>query len=73
VPIGAEGLARVEPVYEDLPGWRASTVGVTRHHDLPANARRYLKRLEEVTACEVAIVSTGPDREHTIMLRNPFS
>ncbi len=72
VPIGAEGLARVEAVYEDLPGWQTSTVGVTRYEKLPENARRYLKRLEEVSDVEVAIVSTGPDREHTIVLRNPF-
>jgi adenylosuccinate synthase len=72
VPIGAEGLAKVEACYEDMPGWRSSTVGITRYEKLPDNARRYLKRLEEVSDCEVAIVSTGPDREHTIVLRNPF-
>jgi adenylosuccinate synthase len=72
LPIGAEGLEKVRPVYEDLPGWQSSTVGVTRHDQLPENARRYLKRLEEVTGAEVAIVSTGPDREHTIVLHNPF-
>ena len=72
VPIGAEGLARVEPVYEDLPGWQSSTVGVTQYDELPEKARKYLKRLEEVSGAEVAIVSTGPDREHTIVLRNPF-
>jgi adenylosuccinate synthase len=72
VPIGAEGLAKVEAVYEDMPGWQASTVGVTRYEDLPEKARRYLKRLEEVSGAEVAIISTGPDRAHTIVLRNPF-
>jgi len=72
VPIGAEGLAKVEPVYEDLPGWKSSTVGITRYQDLPENARKYLKRLEEVSGAEVAIISTGPDREHTIVLHNPF-
>ena len=72
VPIGAEGLERVEAVYEDLPGWQSSTVGITRYEKLPENARRYLKRLEEVAGCEVAIISTGPDRAHTIVLRNPF-
>jgi adenylosuccinate synthase len=72
LPIGAEGLEKVRPVYEDLPGWQSSTVGITRHDQLPENARRYLKRLEEVTGAEVAIVSTGPDREHTIVLHNPF-
>jgi len=72
VPIGAEGLARVEPVYEEMPGWLSSTVGVTQYGKLPEKARQYLKRLEEVSGAEVAIVSTGPDREHTIVLRNPF-
>ena len=72
VPIGAEGLAKVEPVYEDMPGWRSSTVGVTQYDKLPEKARKYLKRLEEVSGAEVAIISTGPDREHTIILRNPF-
>ncbi len=72
VPIGAEGLERVEPVYEEMPGWQSSTVGITRYEKLPQKARDYLKRLEEVAGCEIAIVSTGPDREHTIVLRNPF-
>jgi adenylosuccinate synthase len=72
VPIGAEGLARVEPVYEEMPGWQSSTVGVTQYKNLPEKARKYLERLEEVSGAEVAIVSTGPDREHTIVLRNPF-
>ncbi len=72
VPIGAEGLAAVEPVYEDVPGWKQSTFGTRRYEDLPAAARAYLKRVEEVTGAEVAIISTGPDREHTIVLRNPF-
>ncbi|MBI2382600.1 MAG: adenylosuccinate synthase [Gammaproteobacteria bacterium] len=72
VPIGAEGLAKVEAVYEDMPGWKISTVGITRYEKLPEAARRYLKRLEEVSGVEVAIISTGPDRDHTIVLRNPF-
>jgi adenylosuccinate synthase len=72
VPIGAEGLEKVEPVYEEMPGWQASTVGMTRFEELPEKARRYLKRLEETTGAEVAIVSTGPDREHTIIRHNPF-
>jgi adenylosuccinate synthase len=71
-PIGAEGLAAVEAVYEDLPGWSQSTFGTRRYQDLPPAARAYLKRVEDVTGAEVAIVSTGPDREHTIVLRNPF-
>jgi adenylosuccinate synthase len=72
VPIGAEGLARVEAVYEEMPGWRSSTVGVTEYAKLPEKARRYLERLEELSGAEVAIVSTGPDREHTIIRHNPF-
>ncbi|MDB5985429.1 MAG: adenylosuccinate synthase [Nevskia sp.] len=72
LPIGAEGFANIEPVYENLPGWSESTFGVTRYEDLPEKARRYLKRMEEVSGAEVAIISTGPDREHTIVLRNPF-
>ncbi|MGH8455543.1 MAG: adenylosuccinate synthase [Stenotrophobium sp.] len=71
-PIGAEGFDEVRAVYEDLPGWKSSTVGISRYQDLPENARKYLKRVEEVTETEVAIISTGPDRVHTIVLRNPF-
>ncbi|MCX7071480.1 MAG: adenylosuccinate synthase [Gammaproteobacteria bacterium] len=72
LPIGAEGFINVEPVYEDLPGWSETTYGITRYDDLPVNARAYLKRMEEVSGAEVAIISTGPDRDHTIVLRNPF-
>jgi adenylosuccinate synthase len=71
-PIGAEGYARIEAIYEEMPGWKSNTFGVTRYEELPENARRYLKRIEEVTAAEVAVISTGPDRDHTIVLRNPF-
>ncbi len=72
VPIGAEGLARVEPVYEDMPGWKTSTVGISEYGKLPAAAKRYLERLEKVCGVPVAIISTGPDRVHTIVLKNPF-
>jgi adenylosuccinate synthase len=71
-PIGAEGFARCEPIYEELPGWQANTFGVTRFKDLPVNAQRYLKRIEEVTATRIAIISTGPDRDHTMVLHHPF-
>lgn len=71
-PIGAEGFARIEAIYEELPGWKSNTYGVKRFDELPENARRYLSRLEEVAGAEIAIVSTGPDREHTMVLRNPF-
>ncbi len=73
LPVGAEELARCEPVYETLPGWQQSTVGVKNLEDLPATARVYLKRIEEVCAVPVDMISTGPDREETIVLRHPFA
>jgi len=72
-PLMVEDFKDVEPVYEDLPGWTESTVGVTRHDALPANARRYLERLQEVVGVPVDIISTGPDRDQTIVLRHPFA
>jgi adenylosuccinate synthase len=72
-PVGADAFGRVEPIYEEWPGWKSSTYGITRYQDLPPAARTYLERVAEVTEAEVAIISTGPDREHTIVLRNPFS
>ncbi len=71
-PIGAEGFGKVEAVYEELPGWKSSTYGITRYDDLPAAAKTYLQRVQEVSETEIALISTGPDREHTIVLRNPF-
>jgi len=72
LPFGAELLAECQPVYEEMPGWRDSTVGVTRFEQLPTAARNYLKRMEEVCGVPVDMVSTGADREHTIVRRNPF-
>ncbi len=72
LPFGAELLAECQPVYEEMPGWRDSTVGVTRFEELPAAARNYLKRMEEVCDVPIAMVSTGADREHTIVRSNPF-
>lgn len=71
-PIGAEGFERCEPVYEDLPGWEGSTSKVTRYDDLPQQARDYLKRMEDLLETPVDIISTGPDREETIVLRHPY-
>ena len=73
LPFGAEEVARCEPVYEEFPGWSESTVGVRDWDALPASARRYLQRLSEVTGVPIDIVSTGPDREQTILLRHPFA
>ncbi|HEV8017297.1 MAG TPA: adenylosuccinate synthase [Steroidobacteraceae bacterium] len=71
-PMNVEGYAAIEPVYEELPGWRESTVGVTAYQDLPANARRYLERLGALVGVPIDMISTGPDREQTIVLRHPF-
>jgi adenylosuccinate synthase len=71
-PVGAEGFAECEPVYIDMPGWKASTVGITRYEDLPENARRYLERIEELVGVPIDIISTGAERAHTIILRHPF-
>ena len=72
LPVGAEETARCVPVYETLPGWKESTVGVKDYEGLPAAARAYLKRIEEVCAVPVDMISTGPDRDETIVLRHPF-
>ena len=71
-PAAVETLEACEPVYEEMPGWQESTLGITRYEDLPQNARDYLRRLEELTEKPIDIVSTGPDRSQTIVLRHPF-
>lgn len=71
-PVGAEEAAACEPIYEEMPGWTEPTVGVKLMKDLPANAQAYVKRIEELVGVPVDMVSTGPDREETIVLRHPF-
>ncbi|WP_334135382.1 adenylosuccinate synthase [Tepidimonas sp.] len=73
LPLGADEIARCEPIYETLPGWSESSAGVIRYEDLPANARRYLQRIEAVTGVPIHVISTSPDRDHTILLRHPFA
>lgn len=72
LPFGAELLAECQPVYEEMPGWKDSTVGITRFDELPLAARNYLERMQAVCGVPIDIVSTGADREHTIVRRNPF-
>ncbi len=72
IPFDAEGWASVVPVYETMPGWSESTVGVQSLEALPENARAYIKRLEALVGAPVDIISTGPDRVETIVLRHPF-
>ncbi|MGH8561256.1 MAG: adenylosuccinate synthetase, partial [Nevskiales bacterium] len=71
-PLGAEALEECQPIYEDMPGWKESTVGVRREADLPQSARNYLARIAEITETPIDIISTGPDRADTIVLRNPL-
>jgi adenylosuccinate synthase len=72
LPTGAEDISRCQPLYETLPGWSESTVGVTQYDKLPAAARAYLRRIEELAGVPIDMISTGPDRDHTIVLRHPF-
>ncbi len=72
-PMGAEALAEVTPIYEELPGWQESTVGIRSWDALPQAAQRYLERIAEVVEAPIDIVSTGPDRADTILLRHPFA
>jgi len=71
-PLLADSYADCEPVYEDLAGWPESTAGITRYADLPAPARAYLERIEALAGVPLDLVSTGADREHTIVRRHPF-
>ena len=73
VPFDAEGWEEVQPIYEEMPGWTESTVGAQSIDALPQAARDYIARLEELVGAPVDIVSTGPDRVETIILRQPFA
>ncbi len=72
LPVGAEALAICEPLYEEHPGWKESTLGIKAFDQLPKNAQIYLRRLEELVAAPIVMISTGPDRLETIMQHNPF-
>jgi adenylosuccinate synthase len=72
LPVGAEELERCTPVYEELAGWMESTVGIRSHEKLPPAARAYLKRIEDLAGVPIDLISTGPDREETIVKRHPF-
>jgi len=70
---GSEDYEQIEPVYESVPGWQESTLGARTLEELPANARAYIRRLEELIEAPIDIISTGPDRNETIILRDPFN
>jgi adenylosuccinate synthase len=72
LPAGAGAVERCRPLYEEHPGWSESTVGVRDFASLPGNAQRYLKRVEELTRVPIAMVSTGAERNDTILIRHPF-
>jgi adenylosuccinate synthase len=71
-PISTDDLARCKPVLMELPGWESSTVGLTEYAQLPENARRYLATIEELSGAPIDLISTGPDRNQTIVKRHPF-
>jgi adenylosuccinate synthase len=73
IPVVVDRFADCQPIYEDIEGWSDSTVGVTSYDDLPAKAKNYLARIEELVDTPIDIISTGPDREQTIIKRHPFS
>ena len=72
LPVGAEELERCRPVYEEMPGWRESTVGVKAYDKLPKAARDYLDKLQRLCGVPIDLISTGPERDETIVLRHPF-
>ncbi len=71
-PLSAHEYEGITPIYESMPGWKESTFGLTKWDDLPENAKHYIRRLEELSGAKVAILSTGPERDQTIYLDNPF-
>ncbi|MCK0142335.1 adenylosuccinate synthase [Aliiroseovarius sp. F20344] len=73
LPIAADEQARCKPIYEEMPGWSESTEGARSWNDLPANAIKYVKRVEELIDCPVALLSTSPERDDTILVTDPFA
>ena len=71
-PFGSDAYETIEAVYEEVPGWEDSTAGIRSLEALPANARAYIQRIEETVGAPIDMISTGRDREETIILRNPF-
>jgi adenylosuccinate synthase len=73
LPMAADLQARATPIYETLPGWNASTEGARSWNDLPAEAIKYVRRIEELINCPVTLLSTSPEREDTILVKDPFA
>jgi adenylosuccinate synthase len=71
-PMAADGYELITPVYEEMPGWSETTYGVQSYDGLPQAAKNYVSRLQELTGVPIDIISTGPDRNETIVLRDPY-
>ncbi|ACD96957.1 adenylosuccinate synthase [Trichlorobacter lovleyi] len=72
LPAKLETFENCEPVYEELPGWKVDITGVRSYDQLPENAKKYVRRLEELAGCPIVMVSVGPRRDQTMMIKNPF-
>ncbi|WP_397533076.1 adenylosuccinate synthase [Roseateles sp.] len=72
LPLDADEIEACKPVFETFAGWTETTAGITEWAELPLNARRYLERVQQITGAPIAMVSTGPDRDHTILLQHPY-
>jgi len=72
LPLDADDIVACEPIYETFPGWEGTTFGLTTWEQLPANARAYLECVQKLIGAPIDMVSTGPDRDHTILLRHPY-
>ena len=73
LPFGADQVAQCEPVYQEFAGWAGSTFGVQQWSDLPQAAQNYLSNLSELAGVPIDLISTGPERDQTIVLRHPFT
>ena len=72
MPAGVTAQAAARPIYEEIAGWSESTHGARSFRDLPANAIKYVRRIEELIETPVALISTGPERDDTVLMRDPF-
>jgi len=72
LPMGAEDVADCDPIYETMAGWRGTTFGAQSWEALPQEARAYLHRIEEICEIPIDVISTGPERDETILRRHPF-
>ena len=70
LPFGSDSVVGCEPIYETMPGWSQSTCGITQYADLPQNAKNYLKRIEEIVAVPIDVISTGAERSETVLINN---